>query len=134
MFVLDTFVTMSWCFEDEASQYGDRILEKLEDTEAIVPSLWRLEVANVLLMAERKDRIKPARSKRFVELLHSLPIEVDIAQTKSYMAEISASGRRHKLTAYDTAYLELAARRNIPLASLDDKLKKAAKNEGVKII
>ncbi len=131
MFVLDTSVTMSWCFEDESDSYGDRILDRLEETEAFVPLLWQLEVINVLVTAEQQDRIEPAGSREFINLLSALPISVDTPQTTTYIPEISSIARRLSLTAYDAAYIELSERQNIPLATLDENLREAVQKEGI---
>jgi predicted nucleic acid-binding protein len=128
-FVLDASVTLAWCFEDEATQDTDAVLERLTEDVAIAPALWELEVVNVLLLAERRGRITESQSARFVALLTQLPIHVDSAGTD--MGAVLAAGRHHRLTAYDAAYLVLAEREGIPLATLDAKLRTAAQAAGV---
>lgn len=128
-FVLDCSMTMAWCFEDEATPYSESILAALSRNEAVVPALWGLEVANVLLVAERKKRILPAQSRRFLELLHDLPISVD-TQVKP-AGELLNLARELQLTSYDACYLDLALRSGLPLASLDGDLVAAAKKLGV---
>lgn len=76
-FVIDNSIVMSWCFKDETNQYADAVLNKLSESTAIVPSIWPLEVVNVLLVAERRKRLKQADSVRFITLLSQLPIEVE---------------------------------------------------------
>jgi predicted nucleic acid-binding protein len=120
---------MAWCFEDEAVEATDAILDRMAADVATVPSLWQLEVANVLLVAERRKRIKEAQARRFLELLGSLPIRID--QSGDDPLAILAVGRRHGLSAYDAAYLVLAERLAMPLATLDGRLRTACRNAGV---
>ncbi|HEY2044689.1 MAG TPA: type II toxin-antitoxin system VapC family toxin [Jatrophihabitans sp.] len=131
-FVVDPSVTMAWCFEDEATGDTDAVLDRLRGEEAIVPGLWQLEVANVLLVAERRKRITEAQASRFLGLLAELPIRID--GSASEMVGIVAAGRRHTLTAYDATYLVLAERLAVPLATLDDRLKTASRNAGVDLL
>ncbi len=128
-FILDCSVTMSWCFEDEATPYSESILEALAEGEAVVPCIWNLEVANVLIVGERKKRLTPAQSLRFVELLQSLPITLD-SETRP-LGELLELARAQGLSSYDASYLDLAARSGLPLASLDGNLLKAADRYGV---
>ena len=133
-FVLDTSVTMSWFFEDEATPTSMAILDALRTSQALVPSLWPLEVANVLLVAERRGRTNEARSSRFVTLLNSLPIAVDPATADQALAATLHLGRQFGLSSYDASYLELAMREGCPLATLDEKLRSAAKKSGVPLM
>jgi predicted nucleic acid-binding protein len=71
MFVIDSSVAMAWCFEDEASDATDAVLDRLNEECAVVPAIWPLEVANVLLVAERRGRLSEAQASRFLELLSS---------------------------------------------------------------
>jgi predicted nucleic acid-binding protein len=130
--VIDTSVTMAWCFEDEATDDTDAALDQLQDDEAVVPPLWQLEVTNVLLVAERRARITEAQATRFLDLLLRLPIRVDASQTD--VPAVLAAGRRHGLSAYDAAYLVLAERLAAPLATLDHKLITASRNAGVPLL
>lgn len=130
-FVLDASITFAWCFEDEATPETDAILETLADGDAIVPRIWPLEVANVLLVAERRDRISESVSARFINLLGQLPIAVD--PTPSVMGELLAMGRSRGLSAYDASYLLLAERTGLPLATADKKLLEAAQAAGVEL-
>jgi Predicted nucleic acid-binding protein, contains PIN domain len=127
--VLDASVTMTWCFEDKASDATEALLDRVATEHAVVPGLWRLEVANVLLGAERRKRISESQGRRFVELLVQLPIRVD--DTPTAMGEIVAMARRHGLTAYDAEYLMSAERLGLPLATLDRRLADAAREAGV---
>ncbi len=131
-FVVDASVTLAWCFEDEASPQTEAILDLLSDDTAVVPSLWELEVSNVLLIGERRGRLTESQTARFVALLGQLPILVDSVSID--MAAVLAVGRHHCLTSYDSAYLVLAEREGVPLATLDTKLRNAARAVGVQLI
>ena len=133
-FVLDSSVTMSWFFDDEATSATDELLDQLNsDGRAIVATHWALEVCNTLLMAERRKRSTVAESSHFLAILDALPIEAD-QETISRASTASmalALARAQGLTLYDSAYLELAMRRSLPLATLDKQLRAAAKKTGV---
>jgi predicted nucleic acid-binding protein len=133
-FVLDASVALSWCFEDEADPAGDAVLRRLVSERAAVPAIWALEIANVLLGAERRKRITPAGSARFLALLEALPIEVDSLTAARAPREILALGRTHGLSCYDAAYLELAARTGIPIATRDARLAASAQALGLSLL
>jgi predicted nucleic acid-binding protein len=132
MFVIDASVAMAWCFEDEATPATEAVLDLLGNDHVVVPAIWPLEVANVLLVAERRGRLTEAQASRFLELLAQLPINVDTSPTD--MAGIVATGRRHTLSSYDAAYLHLAERLGATLATLDKPLAKAARKAGVQLL
>jgi predicted nucleic acid-binding protein len=132
-FVLDASIALSWCFEDEGDDYAERVLESLVGSEAATASLWPLEMANGLLTAERRGRIEPAASSEFMRLLLSLPIVIDPVARRRSLESAVELGRRHGLTSYDAAYLELAMRLEVPLATLDEALADAARREGVEL-
>jgi len=134
VFVIDNSVVMSWCFKDEANDYADAVLEKLTTARALVPAIWPLEVVNVLLVAERKERLKQADSFRILTLLLQLPIEAEQEWPQRAMPDLLALGRNLALSSYDLSYLDLAMRRGCPLASLDQKLVSAAKDSGVSVL
>jgi predicted nucleic acid-binding protein len=133
-FVVDASVAMAWCFEDETTPFTEAVLQRLSTDRAQVASIWPYEVANVLLGAERRGRITQSQAMRFLELLRGLPISVDEEGTSRAWSEALAIGRAHRLTAYDAAYLELAARNDLPLASQDEQLLQACRNVGVVVI
>ena len=133
-FVLDCSVAMAWCFDDETNAYTDAILEKTGKDGALVPSIWPLEIQNVLLVAERRGRIKQAQSTRFFEVLGALPILIDQEQADWAAGELMAIARKLKLSAYDSAYIELAMRQGTPIATLDKGLRKAARKVGVPLL
>ncbi len=132
--VLDCSVAVSWLFQDEADSGSDALQEVVAEKGAIVPALWPLEVANVLLQAERRGRVTAADTDERLNLLASLPITIDDAAGNLAYAGIVMLAREHGLTSYDAAYLELAARAGVPLATLDKALRKAAANAGVKVL
>jgi predicted nucleic acid-binding protein len=126
-FVLDCSVTMAWCFEDESTEATDLILERLSGSTAIVPTIWPLEVANVLLLAKKKKRIAELQVASFIDALTTLPIVVDQSTSSKAMHSIFTVAAQTDLTIYDAAYLELAFREQIPLLTLDKGLLTAAK-------
>ena len=131
-FVLDCSVTMAWCFENEADPRADAVLNSMSNATACVPCVWGLEVANVLLVGERRKRLTEADVSAFLSRMQKLPIEQEPMPDMETINRVLALARRHGLSAYDAAYLELAMRLAIPLATLDAKLQAAARTAGVK--
>jgi predicted nucleic acid-binding protein len=131
--VVDSSIALTWCFEDEASPETDRLFERVRDDGAVVPGLWHLEVANVLLQAERRGRISRADVARRLMLISDLPIAIDQETTPRAWREILSLARAENLTAYDAAYLELAERRGLPLMTRDNELGAAARRLGVTV-
>lgn len=132
--VLDCSLTMTWLFEDEASAASDKILDDLQDSIAVVPTIWPLEVSNVLLLTMRKKRLSAAKAAGFIDALALLPIVVDQTTSTRAMHSIFSLADSFQITVYDAAYLELAIREKIPLATLDQELIKAAHASGVKTL
>jgi len=130
-FVLDCSVTIPWCLEDETNPRSDVVLECLDTQEAVVPTHWSLEVANALVVCERRKRVTPARISEFLGFLNGLPIVADNHTFTKAFGEILMLARTWRLSAYDAAYLELAMREACPLASLDASLNKAATGLGI---
>ncbi len=133
-FVLDGSVTMAWCFQDEATAYTESVFDRLWQTEALVPAIWPLEVANVLLSGERAHRLTQADATRFLQVLQALPISIDTQNSPRAFGPVLALGREHLLSAYDAAYLELAMREGLALATLDESLRSAAGHVGVPLV
>jgi predicted nucleic acid-binding protein len=134
-FVVDASATLPWCFEDEATPEAEGLLERLRAGEpALVPSHWPTEVMNGLIMAARRGRIDPERVTRFAHDLAALPIRIEPPQTPASWDAVIRVATEHQLTAYDAAYLELAERTSLPLASLDGDLRKAALAAGVALL
>jgi predicted nucleic acid-binding protein len=133
--VLDASVTMAWCFEADATPYTEQILGRMEQGEqAWVPALWKLEVVNALLKAKRQGRVTVERAKEFLGELRDLTIEVDNECLVKADSEIFQLGLEHQLSSYDAAYLELAQRRKLPLATEDNNLVLAAKAKAVLLV
>ncbi|MEX2528238.1 MAG: type II toxin-antitoxin system VapC family toxin [Gemmatimonadota bacterium] len=130
-FVLDASVALSWCFRDEGGAYALKQLERLRVEEAFVPALWTLEISNALLVAERRGRMEAVPAMEAMDFLLSLPIAMDPPERARDFSATYRLARTHGLSSYDAAYLELALRLRIPLATLDAGLRKAAKKEGV---
>ncbi|OQX63102.1 MAG: VapC toxin family PIN domain ribonuclease [Candidatus Gerdarchaeota archaeon] len=132
-FVLDTSVTMAWCFEDESNPYADLVLESLAENTALAPEIWLLEVSNVIVTAERRKRMTKADSVRFQELLKELSIQIESSTQQRIFGENLDLAREQHLSSYDASYLDLAMRAGCPVATLDNALKEAAKRCGVPI-
>jgi len=124
-FVLDCSVTLSWLLPDELGAATDALADELERTTAIVPAIWPYEVANALLVAQRRARIGNDDLARVRRALAALPIEVEPVARDHVLSAVSDLGRRLDITSYDAAYIELAARRRLPLATLDARLRRA---------
>ena len=129
--VLDASVALTWHFEDETSEYAEHVLDRLETDEAIVPALWPLEMANGLIIAERRGRLSPAKLARAIDLSFDLSVSVDETSTTLALGPVLELARSQGLSAYDAAYLELAMRQGIPLATQDEDLRDAADRVGV---
>lgn len=133
-FVIDNSIVMSWCFQDEKSKYANAILDRLSDSEAIVPAIWPLEVGNVLLVAERRKRLTEADCIRFLSLINELPITVQQETPGRMMKEIFNLAREYYISSYDASYLDLAMRNGVGIATQDSGLKKAAKRCDVPLV
>jgi predicted nucleic acid-binding protein len=133
--VLDCSVAVAWCFDDEATPPLDTLLDHVQHEGAIVPSLWTLEITNVLLQAGRGGRIAPAAIQERFGLLDMLPIETDAAGTgPGWRGTVLALATADVLTTYDATYLELAIRRGVPLATTDRTLRQAATRHGLTVL
>lgn len=133
-FVLDASMTMSWCFDDEATAATEDVLRQLAHMGAEVPVLWHFEVANVLAVSLRRKRITPEAARVFLARLKRLRIEVEDRDQPVTGDELLPLVLAHGLTAYDAAYLELARRKHYPLATLDKDLIAAARKEGIQVL
>lgn len=124
--VLDCSVVIAWLFEDEESNFSERALEQLAVYTGIVPTIWPLEVANTLAIAERRGRINEERLHRNVEVVLGLEVEVDEFGAGYALSRTLSIARHFNLTVYDASYLELARRSQGTLVTLDKRLRKAA--------
>ena len=132
-FVLDCSIAAAWLFEDEASPATDALLRRLKRDGAFVPGLWRLELSNVLVQAERSGRTDATRISRWLERVDKLPIAVDPETGARAFRETLSLARQERLTTYDAAYLELSIRKAVPIATLDRALARAAQRLGVEV-
>ena len=131
--VLDCSITMAWCFDDEVSELSERALDELDASYALVPEIWSLEVANALLIAERNKRVSQAKSAGFLHQLGRLPIRFAHVLELETFGRVLPVARSCDLTAYDAAYLELAMNTGLELATLDLKMRRAAKKAGAAV-
>jgi predicted nucleic acid-binding protein len=130
-FVLDASTTACWAFPDEQDSRADLAFLRMHTDEAIVPALWWFEVRNLLAVNERRKRITEADTTQFLERLSHLPIHADRIPAES---EVMRLARQHRLSIYLSAYLELAHRHRLPLATLDKALTNAARAENVRLL
>ena len=130
-FVVDASVTACWAFRDEDHPVADAALERLRADDATAPGLWWFEVRNILVVNERRQRLAKADSAAFLRDLARLPILLDRAPEEG---EVLRLARTHRLSAYDAAYLELARRTGVALATLDAALVRAARAEAVPLV
>lgn len=130
-FVVDASVAACWLLPDERADAAALAYARFPDDTAVVPTLWWFEMRNIFVVNERRGRIDSTRTSIAMALLRGLPIRVDAATDEDLLLTLA---RRRALTAYDAAYLELALRLGLPLASLDEALVRAARAEGVVII
>lgn len=130
-FVADASTVMCWVLEDESHPAASEAFARVRGEDVFVPTIWWFEVRNALLMNERRSRITALATADFLYLLATLPFTVDQRPDGS---QLLALARRHRLTAYDAAYLELAYRMSVPLATLDGPLARAARAEGVVLL
>ena len=133
-FVLDSSVTLTWCFDDERTDATDALLERVVESGAEAPAHWPLEILNALAMAERRGRIEADRRQSLAGYLHDLPVTIDVETASHAWATTARLAARHRLTIYDAAYLELALRLGLPLATLDKELRVAAGALGVTLL
>jgi predicted nucleic acid-binding protein len=133
--VLDASVAVAWCFPDESTPFTEGVLDLLgSGTEAITAAIWPFEVANALLMGERRKRISVAQVTTVLQRISALPITVDSIRTDTAFGPILSVARQEQLTEYDAAYLELAIREGLPLATLDNGLRRAARSAGIGLV
>ena len=133
-FVLDCSVTMAWIFPDEATGATDGLRDSLVEGRAFVPSLWPVELANVLLVATRRGRIRVDEWPEIRASLEALPIEIEPVSTSRVWGESLELAKTHHISVYDAMYLELAVRLQLPLATLDRALLAAAPVVGIEAL
>jgi predicted nucleic acid-binding protein len=133
-FVLDASVTLAWFMPDEQNPVTSLLLRRAENVSVFVPILWRLEVGNILLIAQRQKRITATQRVMALHILTGLSITEDVETTQHAWTDSIILAEKHRLTLYDAAYLELAQRRGLPLATLDQDLRAAAEKIGVELL
>lgn len=133
-FVLDASVALAWFLAGEATAYTESVLGRLRRAGATVPVVWPLEIANAFLMAERRQRTTARQTVGALQDLRRLPITVDDGALAPAWDTVLNLGRDHGLTTYDASYLEVAMRLNLPLATLDARLRSVATRIGVPLV
>ena len=128
--VIDASVTLSWVYTDGHSAVSDALLARVADQGAVVPALWRLEIASALQNGIKRKRIDAAYRDSAIQKLIILPIEIDLDTNDFAWTTTLQLADKHQITVYDASYLELALRRGLPLATRDDQLAAAAANAG----
>lgn len=134
--VLDNSVAMRWLLaslKESDQTYAEAVLQSLVATEALAPHLWHLEAANVLIGAEKRGVLKTGEVERFITQLEALPIQIDPLTSHQAFSRTLSLSRAYNLSSYDAAYLELAIREGLPLATLDGDLRKAAQRADVSL-
>ena len=135
-FVLDNSVAMRWLLASNKvsdQRYAELVLRSLANAEAVVPNLWHLEAANVLLSAANRKELEISAVERFTVQLENLPITVDTLTANQVFGHTMSLAKAYRLSSYDAAYLELALRESLPLATLDKDLLKAARRSDIEI-
>lgn len=133
--VVDASAALAWCFEDESGPWTDALLQRLRQGDRIVvPAHWPAEILNGLLVAARRKRIPAGNAGLLWNEIARLPIETEPAISAIQADTILALAEKHRLTIYDSAYLELAHRRQLPLGTLDTDLRKAAPLEHIALL
>ena len=130
--VLDNSVVCGWLLESQATPYSDAIAERLQDDQALAPPLLRLEYANVLRIACKRGRLTAQQAQDAIAQLAELPVEIDAELPDA--AQLLALALRYDLSSYDATYLDLALRRQLPVATQDVALAQAARLSGVGVV
>ena len=133
-FVPDASVVLAWHFDDEQSPVAEAVAARSYSDRAVVPQHWPLEVAHALLRGERRQRARAEDVERFIVRLQAIELEIETIPADEVYLAVLPLARRHRLSVYDAAYLELASRRELPLATLDASLMRVAEAIGVELI
>lgn len=130
--VLDNSVSAAWCFSDESNSYTEGVFQSVAtDGGAVAPALWPIELANVLVVAERRKRITAEQREVFLKNLAALDIEIQPLTTERIFHQGIGLATKHRMSVYDATYLEIAIRQQLPLATQDKDLIRAARDVGV---
>jgi predicted nucleic acid-binding protein len=130
-FILDASIAITWAMRDEDHPLADLAFLELQSGSAIVPGIFWYEIRNILVLNERRNRIMPDDSNQFLHDLEQFSIDLDFPHDGAFLMDLS---RKHKLSVYDAAYLAIAIRERLPLATLDDDLRDAALAAGVPLL
>jgi predicted nucleic acid-binding protein len=130
-FVLDTSISAVWALADESSPLAEIAANRLKSEIALVPHIWWYEIRNLLVISERRQRITAADSAQYLKLLSAYPIQVESIEDED---AIFRCARQYRLSFYDAAYLAVALRNHLPLATLDKALQAAALAAGVALL
>jgi len=134
-FVLDASIVLTWCFPDEESQKAQDVADRIAAGDrVIVPAFWRHEMLNALLVGENRKRLTPELTQAFIDDLGRLPVDIDTPSSAVVFNIVQALCRKHSLTAYDAAYLEIAIREKNAMATVDQDLRRASIAEGVELL
>lgn len=134
-FVLDASVVLTWCFPDENIDLAQHVADRFKQGDAaMAPSFWAHEVLNALLAGEKRKRISKELIRSFLDDLVLLPVTLEQRPAGIVFDRIQSLSRKHGLTAYDAAYLDLALDNGLALATLDEALMRACKNEGAALV
>ena len=135
-FVADASFTIPWVFGDESNRASEEAWQAMKEGKAVihVPALWLWELTNVLVRNERRGRINSRQVSEFLRIAERLPIKISPVELPSVFANVPPMMRAHSLTAYDAAYLHLAKRSGLPLATLDEVLAAGARGEGIALV
>jgi predicted nucleic acid-binding protein len=130
-FVQDASIVITWAMRDEDHPLADLAFLEIQSGSAIVPGIWWFEIRNILVLNERRNRISLDDSNQFLLALEQLSIDLDLPPNGTEVVDLS---RKYKLSVYDAAYLALAMRERLPLATLDKALQSAAQAAGVPLL
>jgi len=132
--VIDSSLTMAWCFKDEATGASDAIRDRLERTSAVVPAHWPIEVQNSARVGERRGKVSLGELGAFIAFVRLQHIELDVRPLDATFGDLLALSRQYGVTPYDAAYIELALRRGLPLATRDANMARAAQSLGITLL
>ena len=131
--VIDASITMAWCFEDESTDKTRAVRDYVRSVGAVVPGHWAIEVQTSLRLGERRRRLSPLDVSTFVQTIWEHPIEIDVRPLGT-LGDLLPLARQHGLSISDAAYVELALRRGLPLATKDDQMRQAAQTLGIQLL
>ena len=131
--VIDTSLTMAWCYDDEKTERSEALRERVGRSGAVVPAQWPIEVQNSLRVGERRGRVSPAEVQTFIAVIRAAPVEVDVRSLSTF-GDLLLLSRQHSVSPYDAAYIELALRRGLALATRDANMARGARALGVMLL